>query len=90
MRTLRQRNAARKAARLLLFVRPLNQLGVRYIISGSVAAILYGEPRRTHDVDFVVFLRDTDIARLPEVFPSPAFFTQPKGRVTVLPYCTAR
>jgi hypothetical protein len=41
----------------LLFVRPLNQLGVRYIVSGSVAAILYGEPRLTHDVDFVVFLK---------------------------------
>lgn len=38
----------------LLFVRPLNPLGVRYLISGSVAAMLYGEPRLTHDVDFVV------------------------------------
>ena len=40
----------------LLFVRPLNLLGVRYIVSGSMAAILYGEPRLTHDVDFVVSL----------------------------------
>ena len=40
----------------LLFVRPLNRLGVRYLVSGSVAAILYGEPRLTHDVRFVVFL----------------------------------
>ena len=39
----------------LLFVRPLNQLGVRYLVSGSVAAILYGEPRLTRDVDCVVF-----------------------------------
>ena len=44
----------------LLFVRPLNQLGVRYIVSGSVAAILYGEPRLTHDVDFVVFLKNRE------------------------------
>ena len=36
----------------LLFIRPLNWLGVRYLFSGSVAAILYGEPRLTHDVDF--------------------------------------
>ena len=61
----------------LLFVRPLNQLGVRYIVSGSVAAILYGEPRLTHDVDFVVFLKSEDIRRLPEVFPSPAFYVPP-------------
>jgi len=37
----------------LLFVRPLNEFGIRYIICGSVAAILYGEPRLTHDVDLV-------------------------------------
>lgn len=43
----------------LLLVCPLNQLGVRYVISGSVAAMLYGEPRLTHDVDFVVFLPNT-------------------------------
>ena len=36
----------------LLFLPPLNRLGVKYVISGSVAAILYGEPRLTHDVDF--------------------------------------
>ena len=61
----------------LLFVRPLNQIGVRYIISGSVASILYGEPRLTNDVDFVIFLRADDIVRLREVFPSPEFYTPP-------------
>ena len=39
----------------LIFVRPLNRTGIRYVVSGSVAAIFYGEPRLTHDVDFVVF-----------------------------------
>lgn len=61
----------------LLFVRPLNQLGVRYIVSGSVAAILYGEPRLTHDVDFVVFLRTEDIPRLVQTFPSPEYYVPP-------------
>ncbi len=42
----------------LLFLRPLNQLGVRYIVSGGVASILYGEPRFTNDVDLVEFLRE--------------------------------
>jgi hypothetical protein len=60
-----------------LFVRPLNHLGVRYLVSGSVAAILYGEPRLTHDVDFIVFLRGAEIARLGEAFPSPAFCIPP-------------
>lgn len=61
----------------LLFVRPLNRLGARYMVSGSVASILYGEPRLTNDVDFVIFLRATDLARLPETFPSPEFYLPP-------------
>lgn len=60
----------------LLFVRPLNELGLRYIVSGSVAAILYGEPRLTHDVDFVIFLRLEDVRRLRQMFPSPEFFRE--------------
>ena len=61
----------------LLFLRPLNQIGARYIVSGSVASILYGEPRLTNDVDFVIFFRDTDIVRLREIFPSPEFYVPP-------------
>src|SRR5580698_3880453 len=61
----------------LLFVRPLNLLGIRYIIGGSVAAIFYGEPRLTHDIDFVVFLNDRDAQRLADVFPAPDFFFPP-------------
>jgi hypothetical protein len=63
----------------LLFVRPLNRLGIRYVVSGGVASILYGEPRLTNDVDFVVVLREADIARLQEVFPSPEFYVPPAG-----------
>jgi hypothetical protein len=56
-----------------LFVGPLDRCQIRYLVSGSVAAMLYGEPRVTHDMDFVVFLRETDIARLPEAYPAPEF-----------------
>ena len=61
----------------LLFVRPLNRAKIRYVVSGSVAAIFYGEPRLTHDVDFVVFLNANDIQRLIEVFPSEDFYLPP-------------
>src|SRR5713101_6764479 len=46
-----------------LFAQPLNRSGVRYLVSGSVAAMLYGEPRVTHDIDFVVFLRSEQVTR---------------------------
>jgi hypothetical protein len=67
----------------LLFVRPLNRLGFRYIIGGSVAATFYGEPRFTNDVDIVVFLNDGDALRLPEAFPAPDFYVPPIE--TILP-----
>ena len=67
----------------LLFVRPLNQLGIHYMVGGSVAAILYGEPRLTHDVDFIVHLGREDIARLQQVFPSPEFYTPPTETMVV-------
>ena len=61
----------------LLFVRPLNRAAIRYVISGSVAAIFYGEPRLTHDVDLVVFLNAGDLQRLMEVFPEKDFYLPP-------------
>ena len=61
----------------LLFVRPLNRAGIRYVVSGSVAAIFYGEPRLTHDIDFVVFLNAGDLQRLIEIFPAKEFYLPP-------------
>jgi hypothetical protein len=61
----------------LLFARPLQLAGIRYIVTGSVAAIFYGEPRLTLDVDLVVFLNEKDIARLAYIFPSGDFYLPP-------------
>ena len=61
----------------LIFMRRFNQAGFRYVIGGSVAAIFYGEPRMTDDVALVVFLNETDIRRLPDVFPSADFYVPP-------------
>jgi hypothetical protein len=57
-----------------LFVRPLEQGQFRYLVSGSVASMLYGEPRVTHDIDLIIFLREPDIPRLPEAYPAPEFY----------------
>lgn len=66
----------------LLFVRPFNRAGIRYVIGGSVAAIFYGEPRLTNEVDMVAFLNEADIHRLPEIFPSSDFYLPPPEVVT--------
>ena len=66
-----------------LFAHPLGVLGVRYMISGSVAAMLFGEPRMTLDIDLVVFLTAEDIPRLPTVFPAPAFYLPPPEVITI-------
>lgn len=66
----------------LIFVRRFNEAGLRYVIGGSVAAIFYGEPRFTNDVDMLAFLSDTDIRRLPDIFPSPDFYVPPLEVIT--------
>jgi len=60
-----------------LFVKPLDQLQIRYLISGSVAAMIYGEPRFTNDIDLIVFLRAPDVERMLAAYPSPEFYLPP-------------
>lgn len=64
-----------------LFAQPLNQAGIRYLVCGSVAAMLYGEPRVTHDIDLVVFLRTEDAARLEAIFPPRQFYVPPVAAI---------
>lgn len=58
----------------LIFTRKLNELGIQYMVSGSVAAMYYGEPRMTNDVDIIVFLRREDVRRLQSAFAEEAFY----------------
>ena len=39
----------------VFIIRP-NTIGVRYMITGAAAPIIYGEPRLRHDIDIVVEL----------------------------------
>jgi len=61
----------------LLFTRKLEELGIRYMVSGSVAAIFYGEPRMTNDVDLILFLRNQDVSSLISAFPAAEFYCPP-------------
>lgn len=58
-----------EAEPFLLFTRRLNELGLPYMVSGSVAAIYYGEPRLTNDIDIVLVLRGDDIERFAASIP---------------------
>lgn len=60
-----------------LFVAPLNQLGIQYMVTGSLAAGMYGEARLTNDVDLVIMLSAEDVPRLHEMFDTPAFYVPP-------------
>jgi hypothetical protein len=62
----------------LLFVGPLNRAGLEYMVTGSAAAMVYGEVRLTHDVDIVIELTMHDAERMPELFPVDRFYCPDK------------
>jgi hypothetical protein len=61
----------------LIFTRALNKLGLTYMVTGSVASMLYGEIRLTNDVDLVVVLDRSRIPNLLEAFPEEEFYVPP-------------
>lgn len=47
------------------------------MVTGGLAAIIYGEPRLTNDVDVVLALHPGDATRLVDAFASPAYYVPP-------------
>jgi hypothetical protein len=54
---------------------------IRYIITGSVASIIYGEPRLTHDVDLVIELDLNEIQAFVSGFPDVEFYCPPSETI---------
>ena len=52
----------------------LSDAGIEYMITGSVASSLQGEPRSSHDIDLVVALNEEQAAVLLRAFPPPEFY----------------
>lgn len=59
---------------LRYIVKSLESAGIRYLITGSMASMVYGEPRFTNDVDIVIQVHEGDIARLKGCFPENEFY----------------
>lgn len=55
-------------------VETLERLNLTYLVTGSMATILYGEPRFTNDIDIVVQLSAKRIGDFIQAFPSDEFY----------------
>ena len=60
-----------------IFAAPLHRSGARYLVAGSVGAMIYSEPRLTIDIDLAVVLADKTLAALPSLYPDPDFYCPP-------------
>jgi len=66
-----------------LFVRPVHDSGLRYIVAGSVAGMYFSEPRLTIDVDIPIFLGRRDLPVLSALFLEPDFYCPPPDVLAV-------
>lgn len=60
-------------------LRAVEALGLPYMVVGSVASISYGEPRMTLDMDVVIEIAVTDVARFCAAFPQDEFYVSPRA-----------
>jgi len=60
-----------------VFFTALEASGLPWCVTGSVASGIYGEPRMTVDIDFVLLLRAADIPKLRAAFPEDHFYIPP-------------
>ncbi len=55
-------------------IKVLEDAQIDYMITGSVASSLQGEPRSTHDIDIVVAVQKEAVGQLIKAFPPPEFY----------------
>jgi hypothetical protein len=60
-----------------LFVARLDAVGIPYMVTGSVASMIYGEPRLTLDVDIVIELQIDRAGAFLDAFPESEFYRPP-------------
>ena len=50
------------------------RLGIPYLVTGSIAAMAYGEPRLTNDIDIVAHVVEAQIPPLLAAFPADEYY----------------
>lgn len=55
----------------------LETAGIQYMIVGSLAVIVYGEPRLTRDMDLVADIPPNKVNDLAVIFPQPRYYLPP-------------
>jgi len=55
-------------------IEALERLGIPYMVAGGFAAVVYGEPRLTIDVDIVADIRREQVPDFVAAFPLPAYY----------------
>lgn len=67
----------------LIFTKPLEENQICYMATGSVASMLYGIPRFTHDLDLVIELSSKQYHTITNAFPLDDFYTPPEEVVKI-------
>ena len=68
-------------------LRRLNRTGIRYLLTGSMACNYWGIPRTTHDLDFVIQLPPSAVAKFVQEFSGDFYLDEATVRAAYeLPY----
>jgi hypothetical protein len=62
----------------------LNNNGIDYMITGSIASSLQGEPRTTHDVDIIVDIHKPAVEEFIKAFPVPDFYLSRESMIDAI------
>jgi hypothetical protein len=55
-------------------VEALERLGIEYMITSSIVSSIQGAPRSTHDIDIVVYLKESQVQPVLSTFPAPDYY----------------
>ncbi len=58
-------------------IKTLEKQNIEYMVVGSVASIIYGEPRMTQDMDIVININPQDANKIESSFPLEQYYCPP-------------